>query len=189
MRHLTLDELMAGVAEIRRAPRQIGRVDLICRRPVTGEREELEEAQFDPVEGLVGDNWRVRGSTRTADGAAHPEMQINLMGSRAAALVAVTAERRRLAGDQLFIDLDLSGDNLPPGTSLELGTAVLEITSMPHRGCAKFTARYGLDAMRWVNSEVGRALNLRGVCARVVTSGRVRGGDEVRRVPAAAVVT
>ena len=104
------------------------------------------------------------------------------MSSRAAALVAGDRERWPLAGDQLYVDLDLSDENLPPGTRLALGSAVLEVTDEPHTGCKKFTARFGLDAMVFVNSPVGRALNLRGINARVVESGTVRVGDAVTKL-------
>jgi hypothetical protein len=180
--HLTTDALHAGLDEIRRAPADDGRVELIVRRPAVDEREVLREGLLDPTEGLVGDTWRSRGSSRTADGTAHPDMQLNVMNVRAAALVAVDPERRPLAGDQLYLDLDVSTRNLPPGTRLELGSAVIEITDQPHRGCAKFAARFGGDALRFVNSAVGRELNLRGVNAKVLVAGRVNVGDTVRKV-------
>jgi MOSC domain-containing protein YiiM len=107
-------------------------------------------------------------------------MQINIMNARATALVAGSKDRWPLAGDQLYVDLDLSGANLPPGTRLAIGSAVLEVTSQPHTGCAKFVARFGLDAMKFVNSPVGRELNLRGINAKVVTAGTIRVGDDVR---------
>jgi hypothetical protein len=182
MRHLNTDELTAGLDEIRRSPRDGGRVELIVRRPAVGAREILAEAELDCTEGLVGDTWRTRGSRMTSDGAAHPEMQLNLMNARAIALFAVDPERRALAGDQLYLDLDLSGTNLPPGTRLALGTAVIEITAVPHRGCAKFRDRFGVDAARFVNSPVGVELNLRGVNAKVVQPGTVRAGDAITRV-------
>jgi hypothetical protein len=180
--HLTTDALHAGLDEIRRAPADDGRVELIVRRPAVDAREVLTEGRLDPTEGLVGDTWRARGSKLTADGTAHPDMQLNVMNVRAATLVAVDPERRPLAGDQLYLDLDVSTKNLPPGTRLELGSAVIEITDQPHRGCAKFAARFGADALRFVNSAVGRELNLRGVNAKVLVAGRVNVGDTVRKV-------
>jgi hypothetical protein len=181
MRHLTRAELEAGLERIRAAPADEGALDLIVRRPAIGARELLEAGELDPVHGLVGDTWRTRGSNRTADGTSHPDMQVNIMGSRVAALVAQTRDRWALAGDQLFIDMDLSERNLPPGTRLSLGSAILEITREPHTGCAKFLARFGADAMKFVNSPIGRALHLRGLNARVVQAGAIRVGDLVRR--------
>jgi hypothetical protein len=182
--HLTTDVLTAGLDEVRLAPADDGRVELIVRRPEVDERELLTEATLDVDNGLVGDTWRVRGSSRTEDGSAHPEMQLTVMNIRAAALVAVDPDRRPLAGDQLFVDLDLSSDNIPPGTRLALGDAVIEITAQPHRGCAKFAARFGRDALKLVNSDEGIALNLRGVNAKVVLPGTVRVGDAVRKIEA-----
>lgn len=181
MRHLTTEELHAGLDDIRASPANDGVLQLIVRRPAIGEREVLPEAQLDIDEGLVGDNWRHRGSSRTADGQAHPEMQINIMNARVAALVAQDDDRWALAGDQLFVDMDLSVANVPPGTRLAIGSAVLEATPEPHTGCKKFVARFGLDAMKFVNSPVGRELQLRGINARVVQAGTIRVGDIVSK--------
>jgi hypothetical protein len=169
--------------EIRRSPKQRGRVELIVRRPAVEQREVVEAAALDPALGMVGDCWRTRGARDTADGQANPERQLTLMNTRAAALVAVDPERRRLAGDQLFVDFDLGVENLPPGTRLAVGEAVVEITAEPHLGCAKFRRRFGTDALRFVNSEVGRELRLRGVNAKVVEAGGVRTGDAVTKLP------
>jgi hypothetical protein len=182
IRHLTPAELEAGLDEIRRSPQDAGTLELIVRRPAVDRREVLEEAALDREHGLRGDTWNVRGSRRTTDGSSHPDMQLNVMNARAAALVAQTRDRWPLAGDQLYLDLDLSGRNLPPGTRLELGTAVIEVTEIPHTGCAKFVSRFGLDAMKFVNSPIGRELNLRGICCRVATPGVVRVGDRVTKL-------
>jgi len=180
-RHLTMSELEAGLAEIRRSPRDEGRLALIVRRPRTEEREILEQGELDVALGLIGDNWQARGNSSTDDGAAHPEMQLNLMNARAIDLIAGGRSRWHLAGDQLFVDLDLSGANLPPGTRLAIGTAAIEVTAVPHTGCKKFTARFGLEAMKFVNSPVGRELNLRGINAKVVRGGTISVGDFVNK--------
>jgi hypothetical protein len=181
--HLSASDLEDGLDHIRSSPSDVGRVELIVRRPAVDEREVLDEGTLDLDEGLVGDNWRIRGSSRTPDGSAHPDTQLNVINARLSSLVAVEPERRALAGDQLHLDLDLSHDNLPPGTRLALGQAVIEITEIPHTGCAKFRARFGADALRFVNSPVGRQLRLRGLNAKVVVAGAVRQGDEVRKLP------
>jgi MOSC domain-containing protein YiiM len=142
----------------------------------------VEEAQLDPTAGLIGDCWRERGSRATEDGSAHPDMQLTMMSARMAALVAGARDRWPLAGDQLYVDLDLSAANLPPGTLLEVGSARIEITDQPHTGCGKFVRRFGLDAMRFVNTQLGRDLNLRGIYARIVNAGTVRTGDPIRKV-------
>jgi hypothetical protein len=178
----TTAELEAGFDVIRQAPKDRGVLQLIVRRPRVEAREVLEEAQLDPVDGLIGDNWRARGSARTADGSAHPDMQLNIMNARAIALVARDRVRWALAGDQLYIDMDLSTDNLPVDTHLAIGTAVIAVTAIPHTGCKKFRARFGMAAMEFVNSPEGRAHRLRGMNARIVRSGVIRVGDVVRKL-------
>jgi hypothetical protein len=181
IRHLTTAELNAGLDEIRRAPKEEGVLAMIVRRPRVDAREVLEEAQLDPAEGVVGDSWKRRSSSRTPDRSAHPLMQLNIMNARVIALVAQSRDRWPLAGDQLYLDMDLSDQNLPPGTQLALGSAVIEITEQPHNGCGKFVARFGQDAMEWVNSPLGKQLHLRGLNARVVQPGTIRVGDRARK--------
>ena len=182
MIHLSLEELEAGLDEIRAAPRDEGVLRLIVRRPGIDEREVLQEAALDLAEGLVGDTWRIRGSSRTPDGSSHPDMQLNIMNARVIALLARQPDRWALAGDQLYVDLDLSAASLPPGTRLALGSAVIEVTNQPHTGCAKFMERFGKDALRFVNSPVGRELHLRGINAKVVSPGRIAVGDLARKI-------
>jgi hypothetical protein len=182
VKHLTTEELEAGLEHIYQSPKESGVLELIVRRPRVGEREVLDEGKLDLLTGLVGDTWRIRGSMRTPDGSSHPDMQLNIMNSRVVALVAQERSRWPLAGDQLYLDMDLSADNLPPGTRLALGSAVLEITTEPHTGCQKFVARFGLEAMKFVNSPLGRQLNLRGVNAKVVQPGVIRVGDVARKM-------
>lgn len=177
-----METLEAGLDEIRRSPKDAGELQLIVRRPAVDAREVLDTAQLSLDVGLVGDNWNARASSRTSDGTPHPDMQINIMNARSVALVAGAKERWPLAGDQLFIDLDLSKDNLPAGTRLALGTAVIEVTDQPHTGCHKFVARFGADAMKFVNSPTGRAHCLRGINAKVVRAGEIRVGDRAAKI-------
>lgn len=180
--HLTMDELEAGLDEIRAAPQDNGVVRMIVRRPAVDAREVLDEAELDLADGMVGDTWMQRASSRTADGSPHPDMQLTIMSARAIALVAQQTDRWPLAGDQLYVDLDLGAENLPPGTRLALGSAVVEVTAQPHTGCRKFVERFGVEAMKFVNGPVGRDLRLRGVNTRVVRPGTVRVGDVVRKM-------
>jgi hypothetical protein len=182
MEHRTAEELTAALDGIRASPVAQGTVELIVRRPDVDEREVLEEGVLDLDEGLVGDSWRPRGNRHTPDGSANLEAQLTLMNARAAAAIAGDRERWPLAGDQLYVDLDLGVDNLPAGTRLALGEAVVEVTPEPHTGCAKFSARFGSEALKFVNKPPGRDLRLRGVNARVVTPGAVRVGDAVTKL-------
>ena len=179
MTHLIADELTAGLDHVRAAPADIGMLSLIVARPQVGERSVLTHAELDAEVGLVGDSWLERGSRHTDDGRAAADKQLNVMSMRAATLVATSTDRVPLAGDQLYVDLDISVANLPAGSRLAIGEAVIEVTASPHNGCAKFTQRFGLDAMRFVNSSVGKELRLRGLCARVVTPGTISQGDTV----------
>jgi MOSC domain-containing protein len=178
-----LTRLEASLDHIREAPADRGTVELIARRPAEDEREVLSEAHLDLHEGLVGDTWRARGSSRTPDGGPSLEAQLTLMSSRAAAAIAGDREHWPLAGDQFYVDFDISRTNLPPGTRVQIGSAVIEFSEPPHTGCAKFSARYGVDALKFVNSEVGRELRLRGANCRVVVAGKVRPGDTIVKLP------
>ena len=174
---MTLD---ASLDHIRAAPKDEGTIELIARRPTIGTREIVETARFSLAEGLVGDAWPRRPSSKT--GAPNLDQQVTIMNARA--IAAIVPERADWvgAGDQLYVDLDLSAANLPAGTRLAVGTAVLEVSAHPHIGCAKFTKRFGSMVTKWVNSETGQQLNLRGVNARVVVEGEVRTGDAIRKL-------
>jgi MOSC domain-containing protein YiiM len=180
VKHLNREELETGLTQLA-SPQDDGVLDLIVRRPTIGAREVLATGALDLREGLVGDNWMTRGSSRTPDKTSHPHMQLNVMNSQVIQLIAQQKERWPLAGDQLFVDLDLSDGNLPPGTRLVIGTAIIEVTPEPHTGCAKFVERFGVEAMKFVNSPTGRALRLRGLNARVVQPGTIRVGDPVKK--------
>src|SRR5215212_8222527 len=182
VKHLTISELEAGLLDIQKSPADEGVLDLIARRPQVSEREVVDHGELDLSLGLIGDNWKTRGSSKTPDGSAHPEMQINVMNARVIALLAQTKERWALAGDQLYIDLDLSAANVPPGTRIAVGSTVIEVTARPHTGCKKFMARFGEDAFNFVNSPNGRQLQLRGINARVIKPGKIQVGDKVRKL-------
>jgi MOSC domain-containing protein YiiM len=176
-----LTRLEQSLDHIRQAPAEVGTVELIARRPAVDEREILAEARLDLEEGLIGDSWRSRGSSSTPDGSANPVAQVTLMNARVAAAIAGDRDQWALAGDQIYVDLDLSLLNLPAGSRIEIGSAVLEFSEAPHTGCAKFSARFGNDALRFVNSPLGRELRLRGANCRVVVGGTVRPGDTITK--------
>ena len=174
----TIEQLEPFIADVIGAPSDAGTVELVVCRPAVGERIVLDSAELVPGRGLVGDNYVERGNPRTEDGLADPLSELNVMSARALRAVAgPDRERWQLAGDQLIVDFDLSADNLPAGTRVRVGTAVIEVTTKPHTGCAKFSARFGTEAARWVNSR--KDLRLRGICAIVVEPGTVSPGDAI----------
>lgn len=168
--------------EVRAAPRASGRLQLIVRRPAVDKREVITSAVLDPTVGLVGDGWFERGSSRTPNGRANPESQVTLINTRVLRAIEPDEARWPLAGDQLYVDFDLGQEALPAGSQIAVGSAVLVVSEQPHTGCAKFSARFGSDALRWINSPDGRQLRMRGMNARVVGGGTIRTGDAVRRV-------
>jgi len=173
---------LAGLDEVRASPADGGALNMIVRRPRSDEREEIEIGNLTRAVGLEGDDWCNRGSSRTTDGGPHPDMQVTIINRRFLQLIAVDPDRMVLAGDQLVADFDLSELNLPAGTQISIGDATLEITSQPHTGCRKFSARFGVDALRLVNSPVGRELRLRGVNAKVMNPGTIRVGDTIDKL-------
>ena len=183
---LTADELETGLDKVRQSPKDVGLLAYIVRRPESGEREVLAEAALDSVLGLVGDNWMARGSRHTPDGSAHPDMQLTVMNARAIALVAQNEDRWKLAGDQLYIDIDLSVDNLPAGIRLAVGSAVIEVTSESHTGCKHFAARFGHgDEVRQL--DLGKATAAAGSERKgraVGNRSRRRRGDEIAQLTA-----
>ena len=178
----TTPDLDAHLPDVQTAPADGGRVELIVRRPAVDEREILAEAVLDPEVGLVGDGWLARGNRSTPDGSADPEAQLTMISVRVLGAFEPDRSRWPLAGDQVYVDLDLSVDRLPAGSRLAIGTAVIEVSAAPHTGCAKFSARFGSDALRWINSPTGRAHRMRGLNARVISAGTIRPGDEIHRV-------
>lgn len=185
MRHRTTEELEAGLDHVLASPGDEGVLELIVARPALGERAVLEVGELSLEVGLVGDTWVNRPGKGTPDGGPDPEMQLNLINARLSALVAAegTTEHRALVGDQLHVDLDLRARNLPAGTRLAVGTAIVEVTDRPHTGCAKFAARFGPQALRFVNVGPGKELRLRGINAKVVQPGTIAAGDLVKKLP------
>ena len=182
LQHLSMTELEAGMEDIRQSPNDNGTLRMIVRRPEVDAREVIGEGQITVEEGLVGDTWKLRASRHTPDGSASREAQITLMNVRTIALLAQSEDRWSLAGDQLFVDLNLGEDNVPPGTRLGIGSAILEVSAQPHTGCQKFSARFGVEALKFVNSPEGKRLHLRGINTRVIQSGMIRAGDVISKL-------
>lgn len=182
MSEATLEELEAGLAKVLAAPSNNGILRLIVARTAVDERQVLDSGTLSVEQGLLGDNWLARGNRKTADGSAHPLKQITIINSRVCELIAGPVDNWAIAGDQLYVDFDIREENAPAGTKLRIGNATVEVTEAPHTGCAKFKARYGDDALRWVNSAHGKQLRLRGINARVVEEGLIQTGDTIFRL-------
>lgn len=182
MEYKDFETLERGFDLIKESPPVEGTLQLIVIRPEVDQRKELDVGVLDQKQGLIGDNWATRGSSRTRNGSAHPDMQINIMNSRVIELISQQRGDWKMAGDQLFVDFDLSKTNVPPGTRLAVGDAILEVTSVPHTGCKKFAQRYGVDALKFISTPSGREWQLRGINARVVKSGSIKIGDAVVKI-------
>ncbi len=177
VKHLSLEELQDGLSEILASPKDAGILKAIVIRPETNARVSLQQCELSPEGGVHGDNWAKGCWMSLPDGRPHPDVQVVMMNARAIALIAQDEARWPLASDNMVVDLDLSGENLPPGARLSVGLALLEITAVPHKGCKKFAERFGVDATRFVNSREGLRLNLRGIYARIVERGVITVGD------------
>jgi len=185
VKHLTIKKLKSRLAQVAQSPKDKEELKLIVRRPADGQREVLQQGELDLVIGLVGDNWKARGSRHMADGAANPNAQVTIMNARVIGLLAREESRWPLAGDQLYVDFDLSAGNIPPGTQLAIGAAVLEVTAQPHTGCKKFAERFGVESVEFMNSPEKKEMQLRGINSKVVQAGVIRVGDSVRKTPGA----
>ncbi|MEI7743055.1 MAG: MOSC domain-containing protein [Chloroflexota bacterium] len=174
-------DLAPHTAVVRAAPRDHGLIASIIVRPGRDQRTVVTDGVLDPEEGLVGDDWKERGSRFMADGSSDPEAQLTIMSTRVLAAIEPDEARWPLAGDQLLADLDISDENLPVGARLRIGEAEVVVTGRPHTGCAKFAERFGHDALRWISTPEGRALRMRGLYVRVVRRGAIRVGDEITK--------
>jgi hypothetical protein len=180
--HFTLEDLWTKLEHIQQSPKDSGQVELIVRRPAVEEREIITQGRLLPASGLEGDNWRERGSTSMTDGSANPEAEITLMNSRVIQTLTQDETRWALAGDQFFVDFDLSEENIPAGTRLVIGSAIVEVSPLPHNGCKKFSARFGVDALKFISMAENKSLRMRGINAKIIQAGDVKQGDLVRKV-------
>jgi MOSC domain-containing protein len=182
VQYLSMTELEAGMEHIRQSPKDQGTLQMIVRRPSVDGREVLQEGELNLTEGLAGDTWNARVSVHSTDGRPIINKQITIMNARTIALLAQSQEHWPLAGDQLYVDMDLSDDNLPPGTQLGIGSAILEVSPDPHTGCQKFSSRFGVEALKFVNSAEGKRLHLRGINTKIIQAGMIRVGDTVTKI-------
>lgn len=178
----TLEQLNIQLKHIQESPKDLGSVLLIVRRPTTEERELISQGRLVPASGLEGDNWRERGSTSMPDGSANPEAEITLMNTRVIQALTQDETRWALAGDQFFVDFDLSEGNIPAGTRLVIGSAIVEVSPLPHNGCKKFSARFGMDALKFISMAENKPLRMRGINAKIIQAGDVKQGDLIRKV-------
>ncbi|MBN8583174.1 MAG: MOSC domain-containing protein [Anaerolineae bacterium] len=178
----TLEHLQTQLNHIQESPKDNGSVLLIIRRPATEEREIITQGRLIPASGLEGDNWRERGSTSMPDGSANPEAEITLMNTRVIQALTQDETRWALAGDQFFVDFDLSEENIPAGTRLAIGSAIVEVSPLPHNGCKKFSARFGVDALKFISMAENKPMRMRGINAKIIQVGDVKQGDLIRKI-------
>lgn len=179
--HFTLEHLQTQLEYIQQSPKETGRVELIVRRPGTEEREVIPQGRLIVSAGLEGDNWQARGSAATPDGSANPETEITLMNARVIHALTQDETRWALAGDQFFVDFDLSEENIPAGSRLIIGSAILEVSATPHNGCKKFSERFGLDGLKFISMAEYKPLRMRGINAKIIQAGEVKQGDIIRK--------
>ncbi len=181
LQHLTTAQIEAGLHLVDQSPSDHGTVKAIVIRPDVNERQRLQQVEVSQKGGVHGDAWARGCWMSLPDGSPHPDVQVTLTNSRFMDLIAHDESNWAPAGDNLFVDLDLSDDNLKPGQRLTLGTAILEVTAVPHNGCKKYAQRYGKDAVKFVNTKIGKALHLRGIYAKVVQAGTIAVGDTISK--------
>lgn len=182
LKHLPITELEFSLDLIKESPKDNGVLEMIVRRPETETREIINSCEINLTNGLEGDNWKARGSSSTPDHSADPEAQITLMNSRVIQLLSVDKENWQWAGDQLFVDIDLSIENLPPHSKLQIGSVILEISAKPHTGCKKFSGRFGVEALEFISTPLGKSLRMRGVNTKVIQAGEIKIGDLIKKV-------
>ncbi len=180
--HTTSDELNDKMDWLLDSPKDGGVVRGIVVRPATDEREELQEARLSPEGGVEGDRWASTAQRKLKDGRLNPDVQVTLTNARLIELLAKERSRWSLSGDQIYVDMDLSMENLQPGQRLAIGSTVLEISEVPHRGCSKYRSRFGQAGFDLVDSARGRELRFRGVYAQIVKEGTVGVGDQIHKV-------
>jgi MOSC domain-containing protein YiiM len=181
-KHRSFAELQQGLPFILAAPQDDGVLRSIVERPSHGERLTPKASEVSLARGVHGDHWEKGCWRTTEDGKPDPDVQICIMSARCIELIAGSIENWPPAGDNLFIDMDLTPANMPPGQRFAIGTALFEITGVPHNGCDQFIARFGRDAVLFVNTGDGKRLRLRGIYARVIKDGRIAAGDRVAKL-------
>ena len=179
---LSLDHLKTFMPHILDAPKDDVALDLVVVRPDRDIRELPKRARVTAKDGVVGDHWITGSGLRNDDGTGLVDAQICMMMSRVIEAIASSQENWPPAGDNLFLDMDLTPSNMPPGTRFSIGTAEFVVTPQPHNGCQKFIDRYGRDACLFVNTGEGRNLRLRGIYSRVTRDGEISPGDRLRKI-------
>lgn len=182
MKFVTQPEIDQRLSSVLDSPKDQGTVEMIVVRPFKNQRKTLIHVLFSPEAGVTGDNWKTQCWKKLNDGQSDPDVQVAIMNARMIDMLTDDKAHWPLAGDQLFVDFDLSVTNLSPGDQLQIGDAVLQITAEPHRGCSKFKQRFGELAMHCVNSAQGDAHRLRGIYAKIISAGNVSVGDVIHKI-------
>lgn len=180
--HRSFADLETGLENIKKSPRDNGMLYMIVVRPMKRERAVPWYCNLTPAVGLEGDHWSQGSWKSLPDGSPDPHVQVTIMNSRCLDLIATAKERWPLAGDNLIVDMDLSISNLPPGQKLSIGSAILEVSDIPHTGCMNFRDRFGVEALKFVSTKEARNLRLRGIFASVIKAGEIRVGDLMKKI-------
>jgi hypothetical protein len=175
--------LMAALPFVMAAPADNAPVRQLCFRPDRHARSFPDQLALTRAAGIPGDRWLAEPWLRLPDGAPDPDIQVSILPARVLDLIWKPGDTAPHPGDPIIADMDLSLANLPPGTLVQAGSAVLRVSALFNDGCVKWKARYGADAKDWITAPGHPALRLRGILCAVVQDGAVRIGDRLQKLP------
>lgn len=175
---ITRAVLDAALPFVLAAPRDDAPIALLCTRPALGQRAFPASIRLTKAEGIPGERWLTQSWLRLPDGRPDPRNQVSLLPSRVMDIAWQNRDTAPHPGDPIVADLDMTEANLPVGTLIGVGSAVLRVSDVPNLGCVKWKVRYGSDALAWVAADP--ALRLRGVLCSVEQDGEVTLNDRLQ---------
>ncbi|MFT5632095.1 MAG: hypothetical protein ACI9HB_003282 [Gammaproteobacteria bacterium] len=180
--HVRLAECEDALSTILAAPKSGAIVEQLCLRPGFSERSFPELLELTVAGGIIGERWTKAPWLTLSDGTPDPRIQVSILSKRVMDLCWRDRENTHHPGDTMIVDMDLGVENLPNGTRLGIGSAVVEVSDKFNTACIKWQGRYGAESLRWLNLRKNRDYRLRGILCRIVQDGVVRLGDELARV-------